>query len=129
MRRGGVLFAGVALALLGGAGRLGYIEYRCGDRLRAQAARQQSATVDIPAMRGEILDVRGRVLAGSTRWPSIYVDPSMVSDPRFAAYRLAPLPGLDPAALGRRPRGRRGRPLGGRGRPRAWPWPTAAGRG
>lgn len=99
MRGGVVVFAGVAALLAAGAGRLGYIEYSQGARLRAQAARQQSAKMAIPAMRGEILDTRGRVLAGTVRRPSIYVDPSLVEDRRYAAHSIAPLLGLEPGWL------------------------------
>jgi hypothetical protein len=35
------------------------------------------------------------------RRPSVYVDPSLVADPRFAAYSVAPVLGLDGAALER----------------------------
>ena len=91
VRRGDVLVGLVSILLFSGAGRLAYIEYAQGDELRSKAARQQTAMLPIPAQRGEILDTRGRVLAGSTRFPCVYMDPSDVDDARFAAYSIAPI--------------------------------------
>ena len=99
MRGSGVLFAVVALLLIGGAARLAYIETEQGADLLRRAERQQQATRTIAARRGEILDTRGRVLAGTVRHPSVFVDPAMVRDARFAAYSIAPVLGLDPAKL------------------------------
>ena len=99
MRGSGVLFAVVALLLMGGAARLAYIETEQGADLLRRAERQQRATRTIAARRGEILDTRGRVLAGTVRHPSVFVDPAMVRDARFAAYSVAPVLGLDAAKL------------------------------
>jgi cell division protein FtsI/penicillin-binding protein 2 len=96
MRGGGVLVALVVVALLGGGGRLAYLEETRGPELRAEAERQHRAVRTIGARRGEILDARGRVLAGTVRRPSLFVDPQMVRDPRYAAFSLGPV-------LGRRP--------------------------
>ncbi|MBU0637623.1 MAG: penicillin-binding protein 2 [Planctomycetes bacterium] len=101
MRGGNVLFLGVALLLMGGAGRLAYIEYAQGPQLRQRAQRQQTSEVSIPAQRGSILDTRGRVLAGSRRRPSIFVDPALVADPAHAANCIAPALGLHPGQLER----------------------------
>ncbi len=99
MRGGGLLVAIVALLLIGGAVRLAYIETSRGDTLRSRAARQQTTRQSIPALRGEILDTRGRVLAGTVRSPSVYVDPALVADPRYAACSLAPILGLEAGEL------------------------------
>lgn len=99
MRVGGALLAAVALLLAGGAARLAYIETSQGEALRRRAARQQRVSRSIPALRGEILDTRGRVLAGMVRRPSVFVDPLLVQDARFAAYSVAPVLGLDPVEL------------------------------
>ena len=100
MRSGNVMVGLVSLLLFGGAGRLAYIEYAQGEALRARAERQQTAKLIIPAQRGEIVDTRGRVLAGAARRPSIYMDPSQIDDARFAAYSVAPLlEGVDAAEL------------------------------
>lgn len=99
MRGSGFLFAVVALLLAGGGARLAYIEVTQGPELRTRAERQQQATRSIPARRGEILDTRGRVLAGTVRRPSVFVDPGLVRDARFAAYSVAPVLGMDAAEL------------------------------
>jgi cell division protein FtsI/penicillin-binding protein 2 len=99
MRGSGVLFAVTALLLVGGAGRLAYIEVTKGPELRARAERQHRATRTIPARRGEILDTRGRVLAGTVRHPSVFVDPGMLQDVRFAAYSVAQVLGLNAAEV------------------------------
>ncbi len=99
MRGSGLIFLAVGLLLAGGAARLAYIQATRGPELRRQAERQQTATRVIPARRGEILDTRGRVLAGTVRRPSVFVDPVLVDDPRFVAYSLAPLLGLNAGEL------------------------------
>jgi cell division protein FtsI/penicillin-binding protein 2 len=91
----------VALCLAGGAGRLAYIEVARGPELRLRAAHQQRAVRTIGARRGEILDTRGRVLAGTVRRPSLFVDPGLVRDLRFAAYSLAPVLKRDPGGFER----------------------------
>ncbi len=102
MRGSGVLVTVVGLLLAGGAGRLAYIELTEGHDLRARAERQHRATRTIPARRGEILDTRGRVLAGTVRHPSVFVDPGLVDNARFAAYSVAPVLGLNAADLEQR---------------------------
>lgn len=98
-RGANLLIALVGFLLLGGAGRLVYIEYAEGAALREAAEDQQSHVLHIPAQRGDVLDVRGRVLAGSTRRPSIFIDPKEVRDPRFVAYTIGPILDWDPAEL------------------------------
>lgn len=99
MRSGNWLFTVVATLLVAGGVRLGYIVQTQGEELRGFAARQSTAQLTIPAQRGDILDAKGRVLVGSIRRPSIYMDPSSIADPRFAAYSIAPVLGLDPLTL------------------------------
>ncbi|MBK9119640.1 MAG: penicillin-binding protein 2 [Phycisphaerales bacterium] len=104
MRWSGILVAVVALLLTGGAGRLAYIAATEGESLRQRAERQQRTSWTIPARRGEILDTRGRVLAGTTRRPSVFVDPGLVPDAlsaRFAATSVAPVLGMKPEELER----------------------------
>ncbi len=101
MRSGQVLFIGVAVLLLGGAYRLARIEQTQGDRLRGRAERQHTATWTIPAQRGDILDCRGRVLAGTVRRPSVFMDPTLIDDPRADAVSVAPTLGIDPVELER----------------------------
>lgn len=59
-----------------------------------RAARQQERTLELGAVRGSILDARGRVLAESVPGVSIYADPQGVSDPRRTARALAAIPEL-----------------------------------
>jgi cell division protein FtsI (penicillin-binding protein 3) len=77
------LFVGLLLA--GGAARLAYIEVTQGETLRERSQKQQTTERIIAALRGEILDTRGRVLAGTIQRPSVYVDPMLVQDIPYAA--------------------------------------------
>jgi cell division protein FtsI (penicillin-binding protein 3) len=99
MRSARLIFVLAGLLLLGGAGRLTFLEYSQGAQLRQQARIQSTAYMSVPAQRGEILDARGRVLAGSKRTPAIYADPSNIDDAPLAAYSIAPILNLDPAQL------------------------------
>lgn len=102
MRSPIVLMLLVSLLLVAGAGRLVHIQTTRGDALRQLARRQQTAELKLPAARGTILDARGRILAGTTRRPSIYLDALRNDDPGFPAYAahsLAPVLGLRPADL------------------------------
>lgn len=99
MFREGFVFLVVTTLLLAGAGRLAYIEYAVGPALRAQAAGQQTTVRSIPAMRGEILDTKGRVLAGTVRVPSVFVDPKIAVDPTYAAYSMGPVLGVEGGVL------------------------------
>ncbi|MBK9126559.1 MAG: penicillin-binding protein 2 [Phycisphaerales bacterium] len=98
-RSAGLVTLLVGVLLAGGAGRLAYIQSTQGETLRQRAARQQTTTRIIPAVRGEIIDTRGRVLAGTILRPSVYVDPYLVQDARYAAESVAPYLKLSPDAL------------------------------
>ena len=99
MRGGWALFIMVAVLLLAGAGRLVYLEEAQGSQRRAQASEQQVQEWSIPARRGDIVDCRGRVLVGSTRRPSVFVDPSLIEEPLLAAELVAPALQEDPARI------------------------------
>ncbi|MBI5863794.1 MAG: penicillin-binding protein 2 [Planctomycetes bacterium] len=101
MRGFGFLFALVGALLAAGAGRLVFLERTKGDELRALSEQQHTATLVVPAQRGDILDAKGRLLAGSVRKPSVFMDVTRIDDPVMAAYSVAPVLGLDPAALER----------------------------
>lgn len=101
MHRATFLFLLVGALLTAGAARLAWLEKEHGEEFRRRAVRQQSATLPIPAQRGDILDARGRVLAGSIRRPSVFVDPTLVQDVRFAAHSLGPVLGVSAAELER----------------------------
>jgi cell division protein FtsI/penicillin-binding protein 2 len=89
----------MVVLLGGGAARLVYLEVTQGPALRERAQAQQTVTVTIAGDRGEILDARGRVLAGTVRKPSVFADPSLIADIRYAAFSVAPVLGMSPAAL------------------------------
>lgn len=102
MRSGSVFFLAIAALLAAGAGRLAYLQYAQGAALRQEVLAQQTAALTIPALRGEILDARGRLLAGSLQRPSVFVDPSQMADVRDLRYgvaSIAPVLGLNPAEL------------------------------
>ena len=102
MRSAGVLFAMVGAALAGGAARLAQIQYCRGADLQERARRQQTAVLTIPALRGDIVDTKGRLLAGSDRRASIFADPTLLlqeRDRHYAAYSVASVLGLDPREL------------------------------
>ncbi|MCH7870914.1 MAG: penicillin-binding protein 2 [Planctomycetes bacterium] len=94
-----VLVLGVTVLLLVCGARLVALEVHDGSRLRERAQKQQISHIPISAQRGDILDTRGRIFAGSIRRPSIFADPTLVRDVRFAAHTLAPVLGLDPRRL------------------------------
>ena len=102
MRSAGLLFIVVAMLLTAGAGRLAYIQYTDGEALQQRAQRQQTTKISIPALRGDILDTKGRLLAGSARRPSVFADPYVLKDPRdirYAAHSVAPVLGLNTSQL------------------------------
>jgi cell division protein FtsI (penicillin-binding protein 3) len=68
--------------------RLVYLQVMRHADLAARAERQQMRTVPAPAMRGEILDRTGRVLAYSVDAESIYAVPSEIEQPRQAVAAL-----------------------------------------
>src|SRR5881394_1417669 len=68
--------------------RLLYLQlYKRAD-LVARAERQQERTQPSPAVRGDILDRRGRVLATSVDADTIYAVPTEIDDPAGAARKL-----------------------------------------
>lgn len=89
-----LVFALVAAALLAVGGRLFQVELAKGATLRTQARQQQTICTIIPAQRGEILDSRGRVLAGTKRIASVFVDSMLLDDIPYAAASIAPTLGL-----------------------------------
>jgi len=100
-RRIGVLF-GVFLVLLAGAvARAGYLGVFRSGALRQAANNQQVQTTPIPAVRGEITDRNGVVLALSEPADVVIADPFLINqdkDPQKIASQLAPLLGMTQAA-------------------------------
>jgi cell division protein FtsI (penicillin-binding protein 3) len=68
------------------------------DYVRA-AHRQQEETVEIAAPRGSIFDRSGRLLAGSVKRDSVYIDPLQVPDLQVASAILAGVLQIDRASL------------------------------
>lgn len=89
----------VTVGLSGVAWRAWALQVDDGDRYRALAVRQHALTVEIPAPRGDIIDVRGRPLAISAAADSIWANPHDIRDVTDTAARLAGLIGGSPAAL------------------------------
>lgn len=67
--------------------------------LELLGANQRIRTIELPALRGSILDRNGVELARSARAFAIYANPRHVPDPETAAATLAPILGVTPASL------------------------------
>lgn len=83
----------ISLGLCGVAMRAYALQVDDGPRYRELAARQHAAAVDIPAPRGEVVDVHGRSLAVSADADSIWANPRAIRDVTETAARLAVLLG------------------------------------
>jgi len=90
-----ILTVGLALLLAALAGFLVYIYAASSDVLAARASRQQHMYIPIRPMRGNIVDAKLRILAGSQAIQSVFADPKVVEDMAEAATRVAPVLGLD----------------------------------
>ena len=90
-----VLTLGLSLLLAALAAFLVYIYVAASGPLAARAARQHHMCIPIRPMRGNIVDARLRVLAGSHAIRSVFADPKVVADAAEAAARVAPVLGLD----------------------------------
>ncbi|HEX3801649.1 MAG TPA: penicillin-binding protein 2 [Solirubrobacteraceae bacterium] len=101
-RRVGVLFGVFVLLLLVAVARSGYLGLFRGSALRQAANDQQVQTTPIPAVRGEITDRDGVVLALSEPADEIIADPLLIDrtykDPQAKAAQLAPLLGMTKVA-------------------------------
>ena len=81
------------------AARLAILQVGQAEALQRRAAEQRVRVVDLPALRGAILDRNREPLALSVDARDVYADPRYVDDPEIAAETLAPLLGVDPADL------------------------------
>ena len=91
-----VLVVTLGAMLLALAGYLAFILVARADRYAAIAYDQQHMRVPIRATRGNILDTRLRVLAGSVETRSVFADPACIRDPSAAATKAGRLLGLPP---------------------------------
>ena len=78
----------LALWVTGIEARLVYLQVVRHADLAARAEKQHMRTIDAPAMRGDIVDRRGRVLATSVDADTIYAVPSEIGDARAAVAQL-----------------------------------------
>ncbi|HEU5161885.1 MAG TPA: penicillin-binding protein 2, partial [Thermoanaerobaculia bacterium] len=93
-RRVAVLTVLLGLWCAGVVARLAQIQIARHEDYVKRAARQQERTLELGAVRGSILDARGRVLAESVAGTSIYADPQAITDPAAVARTLAKVEGL-----------------------------------
>jgi cell division protein FtsI (penicillin-binding protein 3) len=90
-RRIGLLFAGFLLCFLVIIGRAFWLQGVQGAQLSSQAISQQTETIEVPGLRGALLDRRGNKLASSENAATIYATPYQVKNPPEAAAKLAPI--------------------------------------
>src|SRR5262247_1571258 len=87
-RRAIVVAALLASWVAGIEARLVYLQVYRRAELTARAEKQHMRTIDAPAMRGDIVDRRGRVLATSVDADTIYAVPSDITDAPAAVARV-----------------------------------------
>jgi len=88
-RRIGLLFGAFLLCFLLIVGRAFWLQGVQGASLASEASYQQTEIVDVPGLRGDLLDRRGNKLAASEDAATIYATPYQVKNPPAAAKRLA----------------------------------------
>jgi len=82
--------------------RLADLQVLHAGRYVAYGDRQRLRTRELPAARGSLLDRNGQALAISIPQRSIFADPTLVTEPRQAARKLAPLLHLSPSLIEQR---------------------------
>ncbi len=92
----------VVLVSVAFAGRLVWVQRVDAERYVALGDSQRDGRRELPAERGQILDRSGDQLAASAPRPTLFVNPSAVSDVTGLAAALAPLVGVDAATLAER---------------------------
>jgi cell division protein FtsI/penicillin-binding protein 2 len=92
-RRVGLLFGVFLLLMAVALGRALYLGTLKSGALKADAATEHVNTVAIPAVRGEITDRNGVVLALSEAMDSVIADPYLIKHPERVAGIVAPLIG------------------------------------
>jgi len=98
-RRIGLLFAGFLLCFLAIGARAFWLQGVQGAKLASEAAYQQTEVVDVPGLRGSVLDRFGNPLAVSEDAKTIYATPYQVKDPPQTAAKLAAVLGLERGAV------------------------------
>lgn len=95
-RRIGLLFAVSLFLLLGLFARAFLLQVVQGDSLASQATSQQEDIIEVPGLRGSILDRNGQPLAGSEPGATIYATPYQIKDAPEEADKVAKALGSDP---------------------------------
>src|ERR1700749_5106913 len=90
-RRIGLLFAGFLIAFLLIVCRAFWLQGVEASTLSSQALNQQTESIQVPGLRGAILDRDGTRLASSEDAATIYATPYQVKNPPVAAAKLAPI--------------------------------------
>jgi cell division protein FtsI/penicillin-binding protein 2 len=90
-RRVGLLFGAFLLCFLVIIARAFWLQGVEGASLASQATSQQTQTIEVPGLRGSLLDRRGGTLASSEDAATIYATPYQVKNPPQAAAELAPI--------------------------------------
>lgn len=84
------------------AGRLIHLQVVTHETLAARARAQQWAELEVPPLRGAIVDRQGRELARSVEANSFFAVPDEIADAAEAARRLAPVIGVEADELAAR---------------------------
>ncbi|HET7443756.1 MAG TPA: penicillin-binding protein 2 [Solirubrobacterales bacterium] len=90
-RRIGLLFGAFLLCFLVIIARAFWLQGVQGSSLASQAVLQQTEKIEVPGLRGSLLDRRGGTLAASEDAATIYATPYQVKNPPQAAAKLAPI--------------------------------------
>lgn len=98
-KRVGLLFAIFTLAFCGVMVRAAWLQAVKGGELSADARSQQTAEVEVPGIRGSILDRRGKALAVSEEAATIFATPYQVEKPQRAASKLSEILDTGPEEL------------------------------
>ncbi|MGB0119317.1 MAG: penicillin-binding protein 2 [Solirubrobacterales bacterium] len=94
-RRVGILSLICIFLLAGIFGRAFWLQGVQGSSFASQAASQQQDIVEIPGLRGAILDRNGQELAGSEPGAAIYATPYQIKDPQAESEAVAKALGAD----------------------------------
>jgi cell division protein FtsI (penicillin-binding protein 3) len=92
----------LSLLFVGVIGRLVDLQVVSADRFVEYGASQRIRTEVLPGGRGSLLDRNGAELVMSVPSQTVVADPRMIEDPQAAAATLAPIVGVDEAALAER---------------------------
>jgi len=90
-RRIGLLFAGFLLCFLAIVGRAFWLQGVQGSKLASEAVSQQTQSIPLPSLRGDVLDRHDNPIAASEDAATIFAVPSEVRKPALAAEKLAPI--------------------------------------